>query len=239
VTPTPPPPATRTPTPTPTASLTGNGPKVVFFGVIDNADGCVFCCDQSCTRTPTPTPQFDAQGRRIYDEKTGQFLIVVEAGSAASGATPGIQLGPVPPSNRPDLQIESTQSMGVDPINTQCASGPASSGGGGILGINPPNFGPDMGSVPTLTNALNNFACRFQAFSPSQPCTFVDASGIGRTVNPSAVIQFCDAVTGTAAFQPGPSLVTVQLRDINGNIGPTAQIIVRVATPTPTRTPTR
>lgn len=175
--------------------------------------------------------------RQIFDEKSGEFLIVIEAALGDKQATPGINLGPVPPSNRPDLQIESTQSMGPNPLNTQCASGPASSGGGGILGINPPDFGPDMGSVPTITNALTNFACRFQVFSPSQPCTYTDASGMPKPVKGSAVVQFCDAVTSTAAFRPGDSLVTVQLRDTSGNIGPTAQIIVRVATPTPTRTP--
>ncbi|HXQ21708.1 MAG TPA: hypothetical protein VN812_08540 [Candidatus Acidoferrales bacterium] len=197
----------------------------------------MFCCDPSCATTPTPTPEYDAQGRRIYEEKVGQFLIVVEGGPSA--ATPGIRLLPVPPSNRPDLQIESAQDMGANPINAQCASGPASSGGGGIPGINPPNFTPDPNATPSfITNALTNFACRFQAFAGDTRCTFVDDSGESSFVTPGSVIQFCDAVTTTAAFQPGDSVLTVQLRDTSGRVGPTAQIVIRVATPSPTATGT-
>ena len=51
--------------------------------------------------------------------------------------------------------------------------------------------------------------------------------------------QFCMAQNSLTPFNPGDSLVTVRLRDEVGNIGPTAQIVIRVATPTPTPTPTK
>jgi hypothetical protein len=42
-------------------------------------------------------------------------------------------------------------------------------------------------------------------------------------------------MSANAPFNPGDSIVTVRLRDTpGGNTGPTAQIIVRVNTPTPT-----
>src|SRR5262249_22763216 len=85
-----------TPTPSRTASPTPTnpGPRVVFFGVIKNSDGCAFCCDVSCVTTPTPTPMFDTLGRQIFETGSGQFVIVVEGGSAPSGATPGKALQP-------------------------------------------------------------------------------------------------------------------------------------------------
>ena len=46
-------------------------------------------------------------------------------------------------------------------------------------------------------------------------------------------------MTPYAAFHPGDSIVTVRLRDVNMNIGPTAQIVVRVNTPKPKPTPCR
>jgi hypothetical protein len=218
--------------------MTGTGPVVFYLGIVTNMDGCVFCCDPSCAAIPTPTPEIEF-GRQVFEAKNGQFIIVIEGGPGTSKQAVGIQLGPVFPSNRPDLQIENTRGMGANPSTAVCDLGPASAGGGGIPGINPPDFTPDPNPTPGfVTNALNDFACRFQSFSQSFPCTYVDSSGSGRFVNTNATTQFCDAVTGTAAFPPGDSLLTVQLRDTVGNIGPTAQIVVRVATPTPTRTAT-
>lgn len=163
----------------------------------------------------------------MYSTKSGQFIVVVEASRGLSGALPGSSLQPS--ASRPDLQIESTQPLGNGSAAV-CDTGPASSGGGGVPGINPPSFLP---SDPTITDALNDFACRFQAFTPAAPCTFTDASGDARLVNASAALQFCDSVGTTAAFPPGESILSVKVRDVAGNLGPTAQIVVRVATPTP------
>jgi len=102
--------------------------------------------------------------------------------------------------------------------------------GGGVPGIDPPNFTPGNSFV---TNALNDFACRFEAFSRADPCTRVDATGGSRMIDSNADVQFCDIVARTATFPPGESLLSVRLRDQIGNLGPTAQIVVRVATPTP------
>lgn len=109
-----------------------------------------------------------------------------------------------------------------------CDVGP---GGGGIPGIDPPDFGPSQ----FVSNALADFSCRFESHTSGSPCT-LDRNGIEATVSPLATTQFCDQVSFTAAFPQGDSLVTVQVVDIQGNVGPTAQAIVRVVTPTPAPT---
>jgi len=44
-------------------------------------------------------------------------------------------------------------------------------------------------------------------------------------------------LTATAIFPGGESIVTVKVRDIIGNLGPMAQMVIHVATPTATPTP--
>ena len=103
---------------------------------------------------------------------------------------------------------------------------------GGIPGIDPPNFA----STPDIINALQSFAIWFTYQSPGSACTFAPGGGSYAYVNPIATAQFCDPMSAPQAFPPGDSLLTVQLTDAGGNVGPTAQIIVRVSTRTPTPT---
>lgn len=168
-----------------------------------------------------------------------QFVIVVEAAAGLSGAPPGKSLTPVPPSNRSDLYIESTNNLGPNPTTAVCDTGPASQGGGGIPGISPTSFadGDQM-----ITDALNDFACRFGVFNVGSggnatgPCTKVDATQDPQLVTrgaPLGTVQFCDQVASVAAFPPGDSVVTVMVRDERGNLGPSKQIVIRVAPPKP------
>lgn len=161
--------------------------------------------------------------------RAGQVVIVVEGAPGLSNQKIGTSLQPGD-DGRPDLQIESSRNMG-NGSTTVCDTGPASSGGGGIPGVAPPSFQVD---APPITDALNDFACRFQSYTASSACTFTDASGEPKIVTPGATAQFCDFMAKTTEFPPGDSLLTVRLRDIAGNTGPTAQIVVRVATATPT-----
>lgn len=159
--------------------------------------------------------------------RTGQFLIVVEGVRGESGFPPARSLLPGV-DGRPDLQIQNTRPLG-DGSSTVCDTGQPPAGGG-VPGILPPSFDPLSGLI---TNALVDFACRFEAFDRTSPCTRSDASGDARLIDPSAEAQFCDIVAATAVFPPGESVLTARLRDALGNVGPTAQIVVRVATPTP------
>jgi hypothetical protein len=136
---------------------------------------------------------------------------------------------PQPPFNRADLQIQNTLPMG-DGSAAVCDVGPASEGGGGIPGINPPSFDP---SNTTVTNTLNDFACRFESYGFGNACTQRDATNEFRPISDLAAAQFCNIVAVTERLRPGENLLTARLRDTGGNLGPTAQIVIRVATPTP------
>jgi len=218
------------PTPTRTPRVPGSGARVLYLGAIGNFDGCVLpCCQPECAGTPTPTPMFDGQGRPIYTVGSGQFVIVVEGRPGTSGFQVGNSLKPGGDDNRPDLQIEATRDMG-NGSPAVCDIGSPSAGGGGIPRITPPSFEPGN---PVITDVLNDFACRFMQFTPSAPCTYVDVSGEAKLITPNATIQFCDFIAATAAFPAGDTVVSAQLRDTDGNVGPTAQMVVRVATPSP------
>jgi hypothetical protein len=157
-------------------------------------------------------------------------LLVVEAKPGTSGAKVGSNLWVDPGTQRPDLQLENNRNMGSG-STAVCDIGV---GGGGIPGIDPADFGVSQ----FVSDALADFACRFEFHLAGSPCT-LNQNGIEATVGPvPATAQFCDQVSTTAAFPAGDSLLTVRVADIAGNIGPTAQIVVRVVTPTPFPTPT-
>ena len=202
---------------------------MTFLGVLTRADGCVYCCDSVCaTPTPTSTPFFDVQGRRIYQVNTGQLLIVVEGAKGLSNAAVGQSSLPGSAVNWPDIQIETTQKLGNGTQST-CANGDPAAG---VPGINPPSFTPE--STPgILTSALNSFGCQFDYYFPNAQCTWVGDRLNARYINLASTAQFCDQMSANAVFNFGDSIVTVRLRDVNGNTGPTAQIVVRVNTPTP------
>ena len=111
----------------------------------------------------------------------------------------------------------------------------------GIAAVPTPSFGPDA----SITSVLRDFACRFSALSPSQPYT-LDSNGAEALANPMAnpTVQFIDRIAFNARFQPGPSLLTLQLQDQppfgsgqQPHLSNTAQIIILVVTPTPVPTP--
>lgn len=168
----------------------------------------------------------------MFLANSGRFVIVIEAIKGTSQlALAQFPLQPNDVDDRPDLWIESTQNLG-NGSPAICDTGPVSSGGGGVPGINPPNFAPEP--TPTfVTNALNDFACRFDpGVNVNAPCTLTDSTRDPKLITPGASIQFCDFVASNATFPPGEAVLTARLRDMGGNLGPTAQIVVRVPTPT-------
>ncbi len=134
--------------------------------------------------------------------------------------------------DRPDVWIESDLPLGLNPTALVECRNPGAPAGG-VPAINPPSFGSDQ----AITDAITDYACRFVKFSPSGPCTYIDATGEAKLVNTSLTspseVQFCTDASLAIAFPVGDSHVSVELRDSVGNLGPTAQIVVRVITPTP------
>ena len=168
----------------------------------------------------------------------GTFRIVIEA-------KPGTNHTPVPTANFtqcgtssgvPRLQIESTRNMG-NGNNPVCSPDGSYNGNGRIPGINPPDFTP----TSDIVNTLQSFAIWFTYQSAGYACTAAPGGGSWAYVKSAATAQFCDQMSAPQAFPVGDSLLTAQLMDAGGNVGPTAQIIVRVSTrtPTPSVTPTR
>jgi hypothetical protein len=179
---------------------------------------------------PTPTPHIDAFGRRVFTTRSGQFILVLEGKPGLSGSQVGVQTGGFNSTELPAVQVQNTRPLGNGSL-TVCDTGAPSAGGGGVPGINPPSF--DV-SVPFNHDAIRDFGCRFQAFSTQSACTIVDITREPRTVSTAATQQFCDIVAATATFAPGENVVTARLADVFGRTGPTKQIVIRVATPTPT-----
>ena len=85
-----------------------------------------------------------------------------------------------------------------------------------------------------VTNALNDFGCRFGAFSPQVPCTKKNASNDYVMISanpPTNAAQFCYLVPLGVGFPPGDTLLAVRLQDIVGNTGDVVQIVVRAPGP--------
>ena len=157
------------------------------------------------------------------------MLIVVEGVKGLSKQQVGQSTLPGPPDNWPDIQIETTQPLG-DGTNSTCANG---TGGGGVPGIDPPDFTPET-PAGRRTSALGSFACQFEYHAAGSQYTWAGDRASPVFVNPASTAQFSDVMSANAPFNSGDSIVTVRLRDNpGGNTGPTAQIVIRVNTPTP------
>lgn len=171
-------------------------------------------------------------GRWVFPVPGGNLLLVVE-GRTVDGLPPAIGSYTSPPNpidGRPDIQIETTQALGQGSAAV-CDDGyhaPVSEGGG-VFPIPTPDFSYES----TITNALNDFGCRFEFHLNADQCTTCGDAATPCFRGGGSQAQFCNRAINLAAFKPGDSLLTVRLRDQEGNIGPTAQIVVRVATPTP------
>jgi len=227
----------------------GPNPVITFFGIA-NYDGCLACdvTNCACSGTPSPTPEYEgdcSQGSciQVFTKTSGQIAIVIEArkGQGGFAVDTSSNLHPANLSTRPDLQIESTMAMGNGDPAVDCDVTSSQADWMGIAAVPTPSFGPDA----SITSALRDFACRFSALSPSLPYT-LDSNGAEALANAGAhpTVQFIDLVAFNARFQPGRSLLTLQLQDEPpfGSATPphvsfTAQIILRVVTPTPAPTP--
>jgi len=182
--------------------------------------------------TPSPTPAYDDQARQIFvrTEDTS-YLIVVEA-RPRPGTLVGTKVLPNMTTDRPDLQIESSQPLFDGDPAVDCRSGLPSSQWRGIPGIDPPDFGAGQ----SITDTLTDFACRFSVQPLGSPCTlnaFGSSSLLSNDPSDPTVRQFCHTVSPIDKFPRGDTVLTVQVRDSTQSIGPTAQIVVRIVTPTP------
>jgi hypothetical protein len=231
--------ATRTATASPTPTQPSgepSGPRIVAFAAVPST-GCAACTNFlcECGSLPTPTPELDAQGRRIFRSSGGRgFLLIVEAQTGPSGASPGA-FEPVvcTSAQRPDLRIQSNRMLGVNPPLT-CPPQPGITPG--IAAFPTPDFGPSQ----AVTIALQDFGSRFDPLhtGASEACT-KDGSGMFNFLSSPppptpplpGVRQYCYLVDSSAQFPVGDTVLTAIVADSSAakNVGPAAQIVVRVS----------
>jgi hypothetical protein len=192
------------------------GPQIVFLG-LTRADDVLL---EPQGTSPSGIP--------IYERPFGSgFSIVVEARPGTSGRPVGQSTFNV--FGCPDLQIQVTNPLGNGSFAVCDVLLPEP---GGVPATNPPRFGDDQ----EICDRFNDLGCRFvdgAGETRARTCTDRDAcvrteSGDFGCASPVATAQFCGFVAATNSFPIGDTLVTVRVRDAQGNPGPPAQIIIRV-----------
>lgn len=198
------------------------GPVITYTGMAA-ADGTPFGMLGQISGVPV-----------FFSSSASGFQLVVEARTGLSGLAPGLvcfRSAPRDPTQRPDIQMESSRALG-DGGQSVCESG--------VPAVNPPDFGPTQ----SVADALNDLGCHFvSATAPDSACT-LNQLGNNAFVGSGSQVQFCLLVSTSLSFPLGDTLLTVQLRDTAGNLGPRRQMLARIApgpmpsTFTPTVTPT-
>ena len=97
-----------------------------------------------------------------------------------------------------------------------------------VPGINPPNFG----ETKKISDAINDFSCRFETFIESDGSCTLNKNGDYSFVSKDTTTQFCMIVARAYMYPVGRTLLSVRLRDSEENPGPVKQMwIERPATP--------
>ncbi len=198
------------------------GPVITYTGLAA-ADGTPFGMLGQISGVPV-----------FFSSSASGFRLVVEARTGLSGLAPGLvsfRSAPRDPTQRPDIQMESSRALG-DGGRSVCE--------GGVPAVNSPDFGPTQ----SVADALNDLGCHFvSATAPDSACTLNQLRNYA-FVGSGTQVQFCLLVSTSLSFPLGDTLLTVQLRDTAGNFGPRRQMLARIApgpmpsTFTPTVTPT-
>ena len=209
---------TRTPThtltPSPTSSVP-TGPMITYFGLVTASDMII-----------APSGEF-VDGVPVYTRPFGSgFSIVVEA-------APGIAMRPVARSTynlsgSADLQIQVTRPLGNGSVEV-CDNDPPLVGG--VPAINPPMFSSEQG----IAGVMNDLSCRFvdgQNQTVGRNCNgdpcIMRPNGQFGCAGAESLTQFCGLISQNLSFRSGDTLVSVRVRDTQGNFGPVSQIIVRI-----------
>jgi hypothetical protein len=206
---------------------------VTFFGLTNQDDTLL---------SPTPS----AGGPQVFSRAMGLgFSIVVEGAPGPSRAEVGLcTFGVYNPisdyctpsctsdcTSFPDLQIEASNPLGNGSLAVCDRSG---SSAGGVPGVPSVTFDPTTN--PNIINIVNDLACRFVDGTGAQrgrmtyPCVKHLPSEEYGFADPRSTIEFCSAsITSAEEFPPATdTTLTVRLRDVNGNVGAPAQIIIHI-----------
>jgi hypothetical protein len=176
--------------------------------------------------------QTTVDGIPIYEVPNNfGFIIVVEGRPGSSGkplSTFGTVDNQASGSSRADLQVRADRRLG-NGSKTVCDLGPLPDPIGGVPG--PEDI--DLGSAQAVTDAINDFACRFDVHNTSATACTLDDLGNWAFASDEVVLQtrqFCTApaIGREMAFPSGDTLLTVQLVDTGGNLGDEAKLVLRI-----------
>jgi hypothetical protein len=186
------------------------GPVSTYFGVA-SAAGVIL------------QPSAVENGVPVY-EPTPPFYLFAEFDKGASQAPvgdDGTKGQELPPGVAPDLQAWVGVALGTG------------------LGLGSPQVCDDgnpsgelIGGVPASadfsnTDALQDFACRFDVRLVSDEACTVDQFDLPRFASMDTLKQFCVLIDPALAFQSGDTPVHVRAADITGVVGNEAQLIIR------------
>ena len=210
--------ATNTPIPTapPTPTLAIIGGEITAFGVA-RADGRVI---------GTIGPE--DHGYLTYVRPASGFMIFLEAKPGISRRRVGtitFNSDPDDPAVLPQFQIVASRALGNGSAMV-CDDGPLPMLGG-VPAVNPAAFGGSQ----SISNAINDLSCRFDARGVStSACTRDPFQQDGTFVGQGSTVQFCtSAGVGTElAFRLGDTILTARVLDELGFPGPPASIVIRV-----------
>jgi len=193
------------------------GPVVTFFGAA-RADG-----------TLVDAKSVDKNGTPTYISSAGSgFLLVIEVKPGESGFEPGRTIFSYvanDPHQRPDLEIESERDLG-DGSPAVCDKRKPNIGG--VPGVNPPSFA----ETQKISDAINDLGCRFETFIESDSACTETKNGNYAFVKKDTMTQFCMMVARAWGFPVGDTLLSVRVRDAQGNPGPVKQMRIH-RPPTP------
>lgn len=200
------------------------GPVVTHAGVV-RADG----------RRVEPAGK-NAQGVPIYQHPVGSgFMIVVEGKEGLSNVEVGrsiFRYKDDDSSLRPDIEIQVDRPLGDGSVAVCDARRPNI---GGVPAINPPSFAENA----KVSAALNDLSCRFETFIESNASCTLNTYGDFEFLSKDTKVQFCLVIARSWQFPRGDTLVSVRLRDTDGNPGPVSRFVLRnQPNPTPQRKPT-
>lgn len=185
------------------------GPIVTFFGAV-RADGSLVEPESA-----------DKQGIPAYRSTVGSgFMLVVEVKPGEGGNEPAWRVfayDPNDPTIRPDLEIETSRDMGNGSPEVCDRVRPNV---GGVPGIKPPSFA----ETQRISNAINDFSCRFETFIESDSSCTLSKGGDYSFASKDSTTQFCMIVARSYAFPVGETLLSVRVRDSEGNPGPVKQV---------------
>lgn len=200
---------------TPTAAIADRGPVITYLGVTRADDMLI-------------TPIGMAGNVPIYRSLFGYgFSLIVEAKPGDSRARVGSASFAV--GGAPDLQVQVSRPLGNGSADV-CDDTPPILGG--VPAINPPDFS----TSPAIADRLNDLGCRFidgsnnkqgRACSDFTACVLRSDGQFGCAASDTA-LQFCGFMSQNLAFPSGDTTVTARVRDVQGNLGPARQIIIRV-----------